>query len=182
MLPLSPFPGIPPLSSQINRALRVDLAGEQGAKTIYTGQLKALGTTHSLTPIIQEMAAAEIAHARAFENLLATHHARPSLLTPFWERAGFLIGFLTGWMGGPAAMACTAAVEEVIDQHYHQQVLALEAQAPELTRFLNQCREEEQEHLHTGLAHGANQAPFSQTLQAMIRFGTRCAVFIAERI
>ena len=170
------------MESAIDETLRVDWAGEKGAVALYAGQLAALGRHHPVTPLIQHMAAQEERHAEAFEGLIKAHNARPSLLMPLWEKAGWLAGWLTGRMGPEAAMACTTAVEEVIDAHYKEQIDALAHKAPALATFLNTCREEEVDHMHTGLAHGATQAPFSQTLQALIRWGTRGAIAVAKRL
>ena len=79
-------------------------------------------------------------------------------------------------------MACTTAVEQVINDHYLGQIQDLERDAPSLAQFLNTCREEEIEHMETGIAQGAAQAPLSPLLQALIRWGTSLAVKIAERV
>ena len=43
---------------------------------------------------------------------------RPSALHPVWHVAGYALGAATALLGREAAMACTVAVEEVIDEHY----------------------------------------------------------------
>jgi ubiquinone biosynthesis monooxygenase Coq7 len=39
---------------------------------------------------------------------------------PFWTAAGYTLGFATALLGKNAAMACTEAVEEVIQEHYNE--------------------------------------------------------------
>ena len=43
----------------------------------------------------------------------------------YGTRAGFALGAATALMGPRAAMACTVAVEEAIDEHYQGQLDAL---------------------------------------------------------
>ena len=50
---------------------------------------------------------------------------RPTALEPVWRVAGFALGAATALMGEKAAFACTAAVEEAIDEHYAAQIEAL---------------------------------------------------------
>ena len=62
-------------------------------------------------------------------------------------------------MGESAAMACTAAVEEVIDAHYLRQIETLGTSEPELYAALEEFRDNEIEHRDTARAHGADEAP-----------------------
>jgi len=101
----------------IARFLRVDHAGELGAKRIYEGQIAVL-KDHPVAEEIQHMKEQEQVHLDTFENLLNDYEVRPSVLTPFWNAAGFALGAVTAAMGPKAAMACTIAVEEVIGEHY----------------------------------------------------------------
>ena len=55
---------------------------------------------------------------------------RPTALEPVWRVAGFALGAATALMGEKAAMACTAAVEEVIDDHYGRQLERLDDDDP----------------------------------------------------
>jgi hypothetical protein len=70
------------------------------------------------------MAAQEAEHLETFDRLIAEHRVRPTALSPIWHVAGYALGAATALMGEKAAMACTAAVEEVIDekQMYVRQV------------------------------------------------------------
>jgi ubiquinone biosynthesis monooxygenase Coq7 len=79
-------------------------------------------------------------------------------------------------------MACTVAVEEVIDEHYRQQSEALGAHEPELKKTIEKFRADELEHRDTGLEHGAEQAPAYEVLTAAIKTGSRVAIWLATRI
>jgi ubiquinone biosynthesis monooxygenase Coq7 len=93
------------------------------------------------------------------------------------------LGATTAALGPRAAMACTAAVETEIDQHYQEQLDALEAESePELTRMIAEFREEELEHKATAIASGAEDAPGYPVLSAAIRLGCRVAIGLSKRI
>src|SRR5271169_489212 len=137
--PLHRTPQSHPLSSKdstsLSSMLRVDHAGELAAFQIYSGQLFVLSRTHpELVPLIQEMQNQESHHLNTFDNLLATHRVRPTVMTPIWRVAGWGLGAVTAAMGKEAAMACTSVVETVIGGHYDNQVrnlMELERKYPE---------------------------------------------------
>jgi 3-demethoxyubiquinol 3-hydroxylase len=175
------LPGDPLPEEQVKRMIRVDHAGEHGAARIYDGQLAVLGK-REVGDTIRKMAAQEREHRAAFDKLLVERHVRPTLLGPFWDAAGFALGAATALLGERAAMACTVAVEEVIDEHYQSQAAALGAHEPALKSTIEQFRAEELEHRDTGLAHGAEQAPAYELLSAAIKTGSRLAIWLATRI
>ncbi|KAJ8931782.1 hypothetical protein NQ314_015314 [Rhamnusium bicolor] len=73
------------------KIIRVDHAGELGADRIYAGQMAILGTT-SKAPLIQHMWEQEKHHKATFEELIRKHRVRPTVMTPIWNIAGFLLG------------------------------------------------------------------------------------------
>ena len=165
----------------IERILRVDHAGEYGAARIYEGQLAVLGRD-AVAPIIREMADAERKHLETFDRLLSERRVRPTLLAPFWHAAGFALGAGSALMGPRAAMACTAAVEEVIEEHYAAQVDKLGDDEKELRETLIEFGAEESQHKEIGLAHEAEKAPGYEPLSAAVKRGTRLAIWLSERI
>src|SRR3546814_12261182 len=92
------------------------------------------------------MHAQELVHLRTFEDLLVRHRVRPTLLQPVWHVAGFALGAATALLGEKAAMACTVAVEEVIDEPYAGQQEALESDQAALKDTIQTFRHEELEH------------------------------------
>jgi len=101
----------------LDRMIRVDHAGEFGARRIYQGQLAVL-RNHRNTPVIQRMLEQEVRHVEMFEQMIVDRRVRPTLLQPLWHVAGFALGAASALLGARAAMACTVAVETVIDEHY----------------------------------------------------------------
>ena len=70
---------------------------------------------------IRRMAEQEKRHLAAFDALLRERTGTPTALHPVWHVAGYVLGAATALLGERAAMACTVAVEEVIDEHYRDQ-------------------------------------------------------------
>lgn len=178
---LGALPGDPTPAERLARIARVDHAGEYGAKRIYEGQLAVMGRgRHGDT--IRHMAAQELEHLRYFENQLIRRKVRPTALQPFWKVAGWVLGAGTALLGDKAAMACTVAVEEVIDGHYAEQLSRLGPEEAELAQSIAKFQAEEVEHRDIGLDNGAEQAPAYPLLSAAIKAGTRAAIRLAERI
>ncbi|CAI8435483.1 MAG: demethoxyubiquinone hydroxylase family protein [SAR116 cluster bacterium MED-G04] len=169
------------MKSRIDRFLRVDHAGELGAKRIYQGQLAVL-KNHPVAPEIEHMKEQEQHHLDTFENLINEYQTRPSVLTPLWNGAGFMLGAVTAAMGPKAAMACTIAVEEVIGEHYREQAETLDDSEAELRATLRQFRDEELEHRDTAIDHDGEDAVGYPVLRQIISTGCRTAIKLAEKI
>ena len=107
---------------------------------------------------------------------------RPTALSPLWNVAGFALGAATALMGDKAAMACTVAIEETIDEHYASQAAALGDDEAELRSTIEKFRAEEIEHKDTALAAGAEEAPAYSALTSAIKAGSRLAIWLSTRI
>jgi ubiquinone biosynthesis monooxygenase Coq7 len=175
------FPGQPSPQDQLASMLRVNLAGEYGAKRIYEGQLAVLKNSPS-APLIEHMMEQELRHLQAFEGWVVEKRVRPTLLQPLWHVAGYALGFTTALLGEKAAMACTAAVEEVIDQHYEKQLSALGHENPELSHLIATFQKEELEHRDLALEHGAQDAPGYTLFSHGIKAASRLAIWLSERV
>lgn len=164
------------------RMLRVDQAGEFGATRIYAGQLAVLGDRHPAARAIAAMAGQEARHREKFDAMLVERRVRPTVLAPLWDIAGFALGVGTALLGPEAAMACTAAIETEIDDHYGRQLIKLGSSDPELSEAITDFRAEEVEHRATAIAAGAERAPAYPALSAAIRLGCRVAIGLSQRI
>lgn len=161
--------------------VRVDQAGEYGAVRIYAGQLAVLGDRHPMSREISHMAAQEERHRAYFDAMIARRGVRPTILQPFWHVAGFALGATTALIGPEAAMACTAAIETEIDDHYGHQLDELGDGDPELSGAVADFRAEEVEHREAALNAGAESAPAYPLLFGMIRLGCRAAIALSRR-
>ena len=166
----------------VKAMIRVDQAGEFGATRIYAGQLAILGQGSPAARPIARMAAQEQRHRETFDRMIAERRIRPTLLAPFWDRAGFLLGAATALISPEAAMACTAAVETEIDKHYADQLAELGDTDPALSATIAEFQAEEVEHRATAIAEGAERAPGYPLLSAAIRLGCRAAIGLSKRI
>lgn len=175
------LPGDPTPREMVRRAIRVDHAGEYGAKRIYEGQLAVLGRT-KYGPMIEHMKAQEQVHLDTFTRLVGERRVRPTALLPFWHVAGYALGAATALLGHRGAMACTVAVEEAIDEHYRAQEEALGEDEAELKAHIAQFRADELEHRDIGLENEAEQAPAYRLLSAAIKAGCKVAIRVSERV
>ena len=99
---LRPAPGQRSSEAQIASMLRVNLAGEFGAKRIYEGQLAILKNTPS-APLLEHMKEQELNHLKSFEQWTVENRVRPTLLQPLWHMAGYALGVGTALLGERAA-------------------------------------------------------------------------------
>lgn len=172
----------PGKTADIASMLRVNQAGEYGAKRIYAGQLAVMGDRTPAARSIAHMAEQEERHLSAFNKLLAERGVRPTVLHPIWDVAGFALGAVTAAIGPEAAMACTVAIETEIDLHYSEQLAEIGESDPELSAMVADFQADEQEHKATALAEGAERAPAYPLMSAAIRLGCRTAIALSKRI
>ena len=84
--------------------------------------------------------------------------------------------------GEHAAMACTVAVEEVIDEHYQMQAEKLGEDEPALRETILSFRDEEIAHRDLAIAHGAEQALAYDLITAVVKTGSRIAIWLSTRL
>ena len=123
--------------TKIEEFIRVDHAGERGAIKIYEGQLLALNTfvkDENLKKIVEQMKIHEKEHCEFFEKEIKKRNIKPTKFLPLWDLLGVGLGFGSTLLGKKAAMLCTASVEEVIDEHYMNQIKQLDSSEKELKK------------------------------------------------
>jgi ubiquinone biosynthesis monooxygenase Coq7 len=115
--------------------------------------------------------------------MMQKRRVRPTLLSPLWHVGGYALGAATALMGEKAAMACTVAVESVIDEHYAEQERALaDDDDHELKTAIQKFRADEKEHHDTALNLGAEAAPLYPILTSLIVYQTKFAIWLSTRI
>ena len=165
--------------------IRVDHAGEFGAVQIYRGQravFERIAGKTKTAALIAEMEAGEKTHLETFDRLARERGVRPTAMAPLWNVAGFALGAATALLGEKAAHACTAAVEEVIEEHYGKQAEELGDSDPALRATIAQFRADEIGHKDTAIAEGAHEAPGYAFLSTAIKLGCRAAIAISEKV
>ena len=170
---------------KIEEFIRVDHAGERGAVKIYEGQLLALNTfvkDESLKKIIEDMKNHEKEHSEFFENEIKKRNITPTKLLPLWDLLGVGLGFGSTLLGKKAAMLCTASVEEVIDEHYLNQINQLDEDEKFLKNKITKFREDELNHKDIAYEKGATKKGPYSILDKIIKTGSKIAINISEKI
>ena len=170
---------------KVKEFIRVDHAGERGAIKIYEGQLLALNTfvnDDDLKKKIEEMKVHEKEHCDYFENEIQKRNIKPTKFLPLWDILGVGLGFGSTILGKKAAMLCTASVEEVIQEHYANQIKQLHSDEKKLKEKIIKFREDELHHKDIAYEEGATkEGPYS-ILDKIIKTGSRIAINISEKV
>lgn len=172
----------------LERALRVDQAGELAANYIYAGQMAVLGRDRAVGPLIQEMWDQEKKHLAVMNKMQLQHRVRPTALWDVARVAGFGLGAATAFMGREAAMACTEAVETVIGEHYDDQLREFKSlpqshpSVPVLKGVIEEFRDDELGHLDIAVENHSQRAPAHALLSTIVGAGCKVAIELCKRI
>jgi ubiquinone biosynthesis monooxygenase Coq7 len=188
---------------KLHEIIRVDHAGEMGAKVIYDGQIAALKLKGDVETVelVAHMKRQEDIHFDYFDAEIKRRKIRPTLMQPIWKIGGFALGFFTALADKKAAMTCTTAVEETIDEHYQSQLATLTKEenfldenqkkvmgevAREEVRTLKEkiqkFRDEELEHRDIGYEHKASELSYFGPLSTFIKATTKLAIAVSKKI
>ena len=169
----------------LEEIIRVDHAGERGAIKIYEGQLLALKTIkqdNNLKDIIEDMKEHEKEHLEYFEKEIQKRKIKPTYLLPLWDIMSVTLGFGTALLGKKAAMLCTASVEEVIEEHYENQLKKLGDNEKDLKEKIQKFKEDETNHKNIAHNAGATNKGLYSILDKIIQTSSRIAITISEKI
>ena len=169
----------------LEEIIRVDHAGERGAMKIYEGQLLALKTLrqdNDLKDKIEKMKEHESEHLKYFETEIQKRNIKPTYLLPLWDLMGVTLGFGTALLGKKAAMLCTASVEEVIEDHYENQLKKLGNDEINLKSKIEKFKSDEVNHKNIAYEAGATNKGLFSIMDKVIKTGSRIAITISEKI
>ena len=169
----------------LEEIIRVDHAGERGAIKIYEGQLLALKTLkqdEDLKNKIEAMKEHEKEHLEYFEREIHKRKIKPTYLLPLWDLAGVALGFGTVLLGKKAAMLCTASVEEVIEDHYQNQLKKIGNDEMDLKAKIQKFKNDEIEHKNIAYKSGATNKGIYSVMDKVIKTGSKIAITISEKI
>jgi len=170
---------------KLEEFIRVDHAGERGAIKIYEGQLLALSTIindDDLKKTIKNMKEHEEEHCNFFEDEIKKRNIKPTKLLPLWDLLGLGLGFGSTVLGKKAAMLCTASVEEVIDDHYKNQIDQIGSDENNLKNKITKFRNDEIHHKDIAYNEGATKEGFYTIIDRVIKTGSKLAIKISEKI
>jgi len=171
--------------NKIEEFIRVDHAGERGAIKIYEGQLLALNTfvkDENLKKTIEKMKNHEKEHLDFFNKEIKKRNIKPTKLLPLWDLLGVGLGFGSAIIGKKATMLCTASVEEVIDEHYQNQINELDSDEKVLKEKIKKFRDDELHHRDIAYEQGASKKGLYSILDKIIKTGSKIAINISEKI
>ena len=171
--------------NKIEEFIRVDHAGERGAIKIYEGQLLALNTfvkDENLKKTIEKMKNHEKEHLDFFNKEIKKRNIKPTKLLPLWDLLGVGLGFGSAIIGKKATMLCTASVEEVIDEHYQNQINELDSDEKVLKEKIKKFRDDELHHRDIAYEQGASKKGLYAILDKIIKTGSKVAINISEKI
>tara|TARA_B100001540_G_C15547141_1_gene524132 strand:- start:57 stop:590 length:534 start_codon:yes stop_codon:yes gene_type:complete len=169
---------------KLERFIRVDHAGERGAIKIYEGQLLALNTFYKneeLKKLIENMKIHEEEHSEYFEKEIYKRNIKPTRFLKVWDLLGIGLGFGSTLLGKKAAMLCTASVEEVIDEHYQNQINQIEDDEIEFREKIIKFRNDELHHKNIAYDEGASKEGPYRILDEIIKTGSKIAIKISEK-
>ena len=169
----------------LEEIIRVDHAGERGAIKIYEGQLLALKTIkqdNALRDKIEQMKEHESERMEYFEKEIQKRKIKPTYLLPLWDLMGVTLGFGSALLGKKAAMLCTASVEEVIEDHYQNQLKKLGNDEIDLKAKIEKFKRDEINHKNIAYESGASNRGIYSIMDKIIRTGSKIAITISEKI
>ena len=115
-------------------------------------------------------------------NEIRKRKIKPSYLLPLWDLMGGALGFGTALMGKKAAMLCTASVEEVIEDHYENQLKKIGNDEMELKAKIEKFKGEEVEQKNIAYEAGATNKGFYNVMDKIINSDENIILYIGETI
>ena len=95
---------------------------------------------------------------------------------------GVALGFGSTLLGKKAAMLCTASVEEVIENHYQNQLDKLGDDEKDLKNKIKKFKSDEIDHKNIAYESGATNKGFYSVMDKIIKTSSKIAITISEKI
>ena len=166
----------------VQRILRVNHAGEQGAIAIYGTQIsRAKSRYPDLLPWLEETLGHEKKHRETFLALMSTRAVTPCPVAGIWSVGGAVLGFVTASLGRSGVIVCTAAVERTVHKHLVEQIAYLQGRDDALADGIRQVQVEEDAHLAFAEANHDPRAPFARFLSVLVGIVTEILIWLATR-
>ena len=144
--------------------------------------LKTIKEDESLKEKIEKMKEHEKEHLEYFEKEIQKRKIKPTYLLPLWDLMGVTLGFGSALLGKKAAMLCTASVEEVIEDHYQNQLKKLGNDEIDLKAKIEKFKGDEINHKNIAYESGASNRGIYSIMDKIIRTGSKIAITISEKI
>lgn len=168
---------------KIQEIIQVDHAGEFGAQQIYKAQIK-FSQNKATKAILREMLAQELEHLEYFAEEIKSARGRPTILLPIWQIFGYGLGALTGIMGHKYTMLATEAVEEVIVNHYQDQINYLkihDGNNPMLAK-IQKFQQDEAAHIKIAIDSEYNNSMSLSIMKQMVKIVCHSAIYLSKKV
>lgn len=170
-------------SNKIQEIIQVDHAGEFGAQQIYKAQIK-FSQNKATKAILREMLAQELEHLEYFAQEIRSTRGRPTVLLPIWRIFGYGLGAVTGLMGHKYTMLATEAVEEVIVNHYQDQINYLEMHDrnnPMLTK-IQKFQQDEAAHIKIAIDSECDNNVLLKIMKQTMKVMCHSAIYLSKKV
>ena len=167
----------------IEGMLRVNYAGEFAAQNIYKTQLRNI-KSKEIYNVVEEMCNQESEHLEYYRQLMMSRNIRPSIFLPLWGCLSKALGYFTSF-SSDKIMLCTKSVEEVIEQHYEEQLnlLKLDAYSSETNLLQNIQKHLKDEVHHKNIAEKYTKFSISNFfISYFIKLGCQTAIKISRHL
>ena len=161
----------------------MDHAGEFGAQQIYKAQIKFSHNKTTKT-ILNEMLYQELEHLEYFANEIKTGRGRPTMLLPIWRVFAYGLGAVTGIMGYKYTMLATEAVEEVIVNHYQEQIDYLkihDGNNPMLAK-IQKFQQDEAAHIEIAIGSEYADSVSFKIMKQMVKAICYAAIYLSKKV
>lgn len=168
--------------SLATRYLRVDHAGEFGAIQIYRAQIligRWLGRSH--VALLEDFLAHERRHLATFGEVLAKRSIRRCRSFLLCGVGGYALGLITALLGQRAVMACTRAVETVVNRHLQEQLAHLADCDPQAHAAVASIVRDELEHRDVASAQIGRDDALTRAVDAVVAAATETVIWAGMR-
>ena len=105
-------------------------------------------------------------------------------MLPLWSVLGYGLGALSALAGAKTSMLVTESVEEVIVNHYQEQIEYLEnsGNQSQLLIKIKQFKQEEAEHIEIAIKNDSKNAGLYSALSKMVKTMCNMAIYLSKRL
>lgn len=179
---LAPVP-TRPAATLAERYLRVNHAGEFGAIQIYRAQIRIgrwLGRAQ--VDVLEDFLAHERRHLATFGEALSERGVRRCRSFLLCGAGGYALGLITALLGQRAVMACTRAVETVVNRHLQDQLAHLADADPRAHAAVASIVRDELEHRDVAAERLGRDDPLTRAIDAAVAVSTESVIRLGLRL
>ncbi len=169
---------------KIDEIIRVNQAGEKGAVNIYKIQ-HMFSKKQDISSHLLNVLTEEKTHLDYFNQQISNRKIRPTALEPIWTLGAYFLGGISSLMGTKAVMVVTEAVEDVIVDHYKEQIADLKennSDEKDLIANLEKFMEQENEHKQQAVDNGSKNMFGYSIFYGFVKNITKFAVNVSKNI